>query len=245
MATRPPTPPPAGRHVHSPLTDCLVALAGTPDDSSWIDTQLMAIVQLAADLVRPVSHASITVQRDAAYTTVAADSGIALAVDEVQYADQRGPCLDALDGGSPTAVPNIPATMAWPGFREAARGLGLQASLSVPLFAGHGSPVAALNLYGRDAGAMSPLTVAVWSTFDAGGRGAGDTSGLDDGSAALIAGLVGAFAVRDLIQQAIGVILSEQHRSVDCAYLTLRLRAAETGRTLTETATEVIAEHLW
>jgi hypothetical protein len=222
-----------------------VALAGTPDDSSWIDTQLTAIVQLAADLVGPVSHASITVHRDGGYTTVAADGDIELAVDEVQYADQRGPCLDALDGGAPTAVPNIPATMAWPGFREAAQGLGLRASLSVPLFAGHGSPVAALNLYGRDAGAMAALTAAVWSAFDTSGHAAGGASDLDAGSAALVAGLVGALGVRDVIQQAIGVLLSEQHRSTDAAYLALRLRAAETGRTLTDIATEVIAERLW
>ena len=244
MATRPPTPPAVNRQVCSPLTDCLVALAGTPDDSSWIDTQLMAIVQLAADLVEPVRHASVTVHRDGAYTTVAADSGIALAVDEVQYTDQRGPCVDALDGGSPMAVPNIPATLAWPEFREAAHGLGLRASLSVPLFAGHGSAVAALNLYGRDTGALSPLTDAVWAAFDAGGEPA-DTAGLDDGSAALVAGLTGAFAVRDTIQQAIGVVLAEQHRSTDAAYLTLRMRAAETGRTLTEIAAEVIADRLW
>jgi hypothetical protein len=244
VATRPPTPPAADRQIRSPLTDCLVAMAGTPDDSSWIDTQLTAIVQLVADLVEPVDHASITVHRNGAYTTIAASSDLALAVDEVQYADEHGPCLDALDGGKPTAVADLRSAMAWPALRDAAHGLGLRASLSVPLFAGHGSPVAALNLHSRDPGALSPLSAAVWSTFDP-GRPPGDVSSLDDGSAALVSGLIGAFAVRDVIQQAIGIILAEQHRSTDAAYLALRLRAAETGQTLIDTATAVIAEHLW
>lgn len=243
--TRPSPHPAPDRQVRSPLTDCLVALAGMPDDSSWVDTQLLAIGQLAADLVAPVSHVSVTVYRNGSYTTIAASSDVALTVDEVQYADEQGPCIDALDCGAPTAVPDIAASTAWPGFRDAAYQLGLRASLSVPLFAGSGSPVAALNLYGPDSRAMSPLTAAVRKAFDAAAHSAPGTGGLDSGSSALVAGLTGAFAVRDLIQQAIGVILSEGQRTPDAAYLTLRLRAAETGRTLTATATAVIAEQLW
>jgi hypothetical protein len=46
-------------------------------------------------------------------------------------------------------VKNIDATMAWPGFREAAARMGLHASLSIPLFAGSGATIAALNLQPR------------------------------------------------------------------------------------------------
>ncbi len=37
--------------------------------------------------------------------------------------------------------------MRWPGFRDTAYRLGLHTSLSIPLFAGRGEPIAALNLY--------------------------------------------------------------------------------------------------
>ncbi len=39
--------------------------------------------------------------------------------------------------------------------------MGLQASLSVPLFAARGVDIAALNLYGRDAHAMAPLITRI------------------------------------------------------------------------------------
>src|SRR4051794_18485805 len=97
-----------------------MALAGTPDDASWINSQLVAIAQLSAELISPVAYASITAYRDDAVTTVAASSEIAIAVDQAQYDHQAGPCLDALDTASPVAVPDVAATMRWPGFRDVA-----------------------------------------------------------------------------------------------------------------------------
>jgi hypothetical protein len=244
--------PPAAPHQRaSPLEQCLTVLAGTPDDSSWINGQLVTIAQLASDLVAPASYASVTGHHDEGYTTVAASSDVALAVDEAQYADQDGPCLRALDTGSPVSVPDVAATMRWPGFREAAFTLGLRASLSIPLFAGRGTTIAALNLYGRDPEAMAPLAAAVWGAFDPDGPAEEAADGpageagrrpLDPGGAGLVAGIAGAFAVRALIQQAVGVIIAETQRTADAAYLVLRERSAETGLALSDTAAAVITE---
>jgi GAF domain/ANTAR domain len=226
----------------SPLTTCLTALAGTPDDASWIECQLVTIAQLSADLIKPVAYASITAYRDDAVTTVAASSEIALAIDHAQYADQVGPCLQALDTASPIAVPDVAATMQWPGFRDSAYQLGISASLSIPLFAGRGTAVAALNLYGRDPATLAPLTAAVWAAYDPHVPGTSARRyGLDDGGEALVAGLAGAFAVRAPIQQAIGAVMAVTHRTPDAAYLILRMRAAETGATLTDVAIAVLA----
>jgi hypothetical protein len=228
----------------NPLTACLIALAGTPDDASWIDCQLLTTAQSSADLIAPVAYASITGYRDDAVTTVAASSDIARAVDRAQYDARSGPCLDALDTAAPIAVPDVAATMRWPGFRECARGFGIGASLSVPLFAGQGVPVAALNLHSHDAQGLGPLSAAVRVTYDpeAGPGPVAAEAPLDRGGEAFIAGLAGAFAVRARIQQAIGVIMATTHRTPDAAYLVLRMRAAETGTALTDAATAVITD---
>jgi hypothetical protein len=247
VTTRSQQPPVPRPQAESPLTVCLTALAGTPDDASWIDCQLVTIAQLSADLIAPVAYASVTAYRDDAVTTVATSSEIAVAVDRAQYEEQSGPCLAALDTATPIAVPDVAATMQWPGFRDTAHRLGISASLSIPLFAGRGTPIAALNLYGRDPGGLVPLTAAVRAAYDP-QSGAGTTAretGLDDGGEALVAGLAGAFAVQAWIHQAIGVIMATTHRTADAAYLVLRLRAAETGTTLTDTAAAVIAEQQW
>ena len=124
------------------LASAIIALAGTPDNASRIDTQLAVIAQLAADALDPVDYASVTAVRDTRHTTVAATSDLARAVDRAQYTDDSGPCLQALTGGTPVRVDHIDATMTWPGFRAAAAELGLDASLSVPLFAGSGVTIA-------------------------------------------------------------------------------------------------------
>jgi len=226
----------------SGLTDDLIALAGTPDDESSVPALLRSITQFAADLLPPVSYASMTVHNNDAYATVAMSSEVALAVDEAQYAEQAGPCLDALQTAEPAALPRIDTTVRWPRFRETALRLGLRASLSIPLFAGRGIPIAALNLYGHDTTAMAPLSAAVLVTFDSSSQdNAGlDVDGLGAGPRSLLDGLIGAFSVRARIQQALGVIMAMEHTNVDSAYAILRSRAAATALSLTAAAGSVL-----
>jgi hypothetical protein len=228
------------------LRERLVDLAGTPDDSPAVRTGLAVIAQLTADWISAVSYASVTTLGPGGYATVAATSELALAVDEAQYAERSGPCLEALTDARVTEVPDISATMAWPGFRETALELGLKASLSIPLFAGRGTPVAALNLYSRQPSAMRSLTVAVESVFFLEEREqpvAGQP--LDDGAKNLVAGLTGAFAVRALVQQAIGVIMALTAYGPDQAYGTLCVQAVETDVALPQAAARVVSGQRW
>ncbi|GIF17041.1 GAF domain-containing protein [Actinoplanes teichomyceticus] len=223
------------------LSAALATLAGTPDDHSGVDDQLIAIGRLCAQRIAAVRYASVTVRHDGAYTTVAASNDIAVAVDEAQYAERAGPCLEAIDSATPLGVPDIAATMRWPGFRETAYRLGLHTSLSVPLFAGRGEPIAALNLYGHDSAMMSALTAAVWAAYDPAVPAGPDLPRLDAGGAELATGLTEAFAVRAVIQRALGVI-ARREGLPDRAYATLRLRAADAGTSLFDAATTVIRE---
>jgi hypothetical protein len=228
------------------LRDRLLTLAGTPDDSARVGSDLVVVAQLAANRVTAVDYASVTSKVAGVYATVAASSDLAVAVDQAQYDDKAGPCLEALEAGYPAAVPDISATMTWPGFRDTATRLGLQASLSIPLFAGSGTTIAALNLYGRDPAAIKLLTHAVWAAFEPDEYvGPADTdtdAALDAGARELAAGLIGAMALRDMIQRAVGILMSGGRNGSERAYLELRMRAAEAGVSLTDSAARVIEE---
>jgi GAF domain-containing protein/ANTAR domain-containing protein len=231
------------------LRDGLITLAGMPDDDSSVPALLRSITQFAVDLLPAVSYASTTVHDKDAYATVAMSSEVALAVDEAQYAARTGPCLDALETTEPTALPQIDSTVRWPHFRQAARRFGLRASLSVPLFAGQGSAIAALNLYSRDTKPMAPLCAAVVATFagstEAGSTEAGPARAFDDlgsGPLQLLDGLTGAFRVRATIQQALGVIMAEEQTSSTFAYAILRAQAAATAMSLPAAAGCVLTE---
>jgi ANTAR domain-containing protein/GAF domain-containing protein len=230
-----PDPAPSGS---ASLAGTLVALASTADDASIVDVHLERIVRLAADTLAAVDYASITAPRGQGYTTVAASSDLALAVDQAQYADDAGPCLHSLESAAPVGVPDIAATMSWPGFHSAAHKLGLHASLSIPLFAGSGAPIAVLNLYGRDTAGMAPLIAGVRNLYTGQPPPPGNRpNSMDSGAQHLLAGLAQAFTVRDTIQRAFGVLMARDHCSAAEAYRHLRLRAAETGTSLADTAT--------
>jgi hypothetical protein len=231
--------------MRGPLAEAIVVLAGSPDDLPSVDLRLKAIVQLAADRVAAADYASVTVLRNKAYTTVAASSELADAVDRAQYAEQDGPCLRTLSTDSPVTVPDVTKTMAWPGFRQAALELGLHASVSIPLVAGSGATIAALNLYGHDAAAMAPLIVGVWAVYDPDRplpADHDDLQQLDAGGKELLAGLAEALTVHATIQLALGVIMGRDHTTAEDAYLKLRLRAAATGVSLLTAATTAIAK---
>jgi hypothetical protein len=241
MAISSPSPERHGRPAHG-LTDSLIALAGTPDDESSVPALLRTITQLTADLLPPVTYASMTIHHKDSYATVAMSSELALAVDEAQYADDAGPCLDTLRTGTPIVAPQIDATVRWPRFREVAHRLGLRASVSIPLFAGRGGPIAALNLYGHDRAMMAPLSAVILETYKAFPENGGLAylDGLASGEHQLVHGLVGAFAVRATIQRALGVIMTEEHTTPDFAYAILRSRAAATTSSLTAVAESVL-----
>ena len=52
--------------LETSLTQCLFAMAGTPDDSCWITSQLITIVHLTAEILAPGADASATVYRPTA-----------------------------------------------------------------------------------------------------------------------------------------------------------------------------------
>src|SRR3954470_23160518 len=140
-------PPPHHRLVprRGALAAAMVTLAGLPEHSFAVGHQLRTIARLTAERVAAARYASITALRGKNYITVAFSDEPAKAIDDAQYADNTGPCLDALDTGTPVAVPDIDAAVRWPGFHQAALRMGLHASVSVPLHAGRGEPIAGLN----------------------------------------------------------------------------------------------------
>ncbi|WLS44577.1 GAF and ANTAR domain-containing protein [Micromonospora profundi] len=232
-------PSPNGQARHE-LTDALLALADLPDDSPALPEQLSTIVRLSATVVDPVDFASVTVFAVHGYRTEAASSAAAEAVDLAQYAEDGGPCLAALQGGETVAVPDVGGVVVWPGFRDVAWRNGVRASLSVPLFAGSGAPIAALNLYARDAAAMQLLIQRVESCYHA--RPSQVLPRMDAGSEQLLAGIAGALVTRDLVQRATGVLMDRDGIAAGPAYRRL-VEAAESGGSLTDAASAILRQY--
>ncbi|GAA2914547.1 hypothetical protein Acy02nite_17230 [Actinoplanes cyaneus] len=229
--------------MQGPLAAALETLAGTPDDQPTIDEQLNTVAQLAADRVIGIDYASITAFRNDAYVTMAASSELALAVDEAQYADDDGPCMQSLRDAAPVTVKDIAATMSWPGFRKAAENMGLHASVSIPLTAGSGKTIAVLNLYARDADSVAPLIAGLAIIYDpARTRPYEVPASVAAGADELLAGCAAALSVHATIQRAVGIIMARTRCEAADAYATLRIEAADAGVALPSAAAGIIQQ---
>jgi hypothetical protein len=239
----PPVPTGSYPPAHGALAIAMTALAATPDHLSSVGLQLVTIARLTAERVEAARYASITALRGRAYTTVAVSDDLIRAVDEAQYADNAGPCLESLDKSHPVGVPDVDLTVQWPGFHQEAPRMGLHASVSVPLYAGRGEAIAVLNVYSHDRVAMAPLIAGICSVH---GHPGGEIieeahlSGLDAGGRELVAGYAEALSIRATVQLAIELIRAENRCSTDDAYLSLCIRAAQAGTDLAEAAAALI-----
>jgi GAF domain-containing protein len=222
------------------LRVALTSLAVLPDDAPEAVAVLRQIAELCVVGIPGAAFASITMQADGVPTTVATTGDIALAVDEAQYAREEGPCLAALADGLPVSVPQIadPTTVTWPDFRARAGELGLRSSLSIPLFAGGGDVVAALNLYARETGVFSEFAQSVLACYDLEQPTVAPV--WQDGRAGLIAGLNESFGLHARIQRAVGYLASQNDISLGDAYGLLRQQAAATDQDLSSQATAVL-----
>jgi GAF domain-containing protein len=236
-------PPP----VQGALSTAMMALAGTPDHSSGVGVRLLTIARLTVERVTAARYASVTALRGRTYTTVAVSDDLIRAVDDAQYADDAGPCLEALRRSIPVGVPAIDATLQWPGFHEAAPRMGLHASVSVPLFAGRGDAIAALNVYSHDGPAMAPLIAGISLVHGHAGPEATDgehLSELDAGSQELVLGYAESLRIRNTIRLAVELIRTGNRCSTEDAYLSLCIRAGEAGTDLAEAATALISQSI-
>ena len=101
------------------------------------ESDLQAVLGRVAELARQtlpgVVGASVTlVESDRAFTAAFAGQ-LALDLDETQYQEGFGPCLEVAQSSGTVTVPDMAAETRWPAFARQALAAGVRSSLSVAL----------------------------------------------------------------------------------------------------------------
>jgi len=196
---------------------------------------------LAAAVIEPPAHCGITFQHGNRPMTVAHSDPRAAAVDESQYERAEGPCLQAMFTGKPVVVSDLATELRWPHYTERALNEhGVRSSLSLPLLV-DGASTGALNLYCSDVAAFGQVERAHAQAF-AQHVGAALTVLLREARhAQLDDDLRRALASRAVIDQAIGILMAQQHCDADTAFGLLRAASQHRNRKLREVATDLVA----
>jgi len=221
--------------------DALAELGRIRLDETNLDDMLRRIAELAVRSLPRARHVSVTLVRGRAGWTAAFTGDLARQLDEWQYQEQRGPCLDASASGSSISVPDMAAEQRWPAWATRARDAGVGSSLSIGLPIQE-SVVGALNVYGAAVNDFDEPTIAVAERFAAYAAVALANTHLYDSAATLADQMQEAMRGRAVIEQAKGIIMGERRCSPEEAFALLSKISQDSNRKVRDVAEALVAK---
>jgi GAF domain-containing protein len=205
-----------------------------------LDGVLNRVAGLARATLPGAAEVSITLIREPSAYTAVYTGDIALALDELQYAGQAGPCLDAAAGNSTVSVPDTANDSRWNGWAAQAAQAGAGSVLSV------GLPIldtveGALNIYGDRPDAFDEDTIRLARTFADYAAIALANAHLYESKVSLAQHMQIAMENRAVIEQAKGIIMGERRCSADEAFAVLAKVSQESNRKVRDVAASLVA----
>ncbi len=202
------------------------------------------LARLAADSVAPAVEdvsCGITVQQGEQQTSAAWSDARASQLDEIQYELDNGPCLYALRHQVIVVIADMDHDVDWPLWRERALGEGVGSSLSVPVpVIGVGGARAALNFYSsKPAGFDESAVERALDMANRAVRAIGLVSRLVD-QEQHVEQMRTALGSRSVIDQALGIIMSQNKCDSDEAFVILRRASHNRNLKLRAVAVEIV-----
>jgi transcriptional regulator with GAF, ATPase, and Fis domain len=133
-----------------PRAAALSALTQFQVTETTVGEALQRIADIALEAVPAAAIVGMSMLgEDGRPTTAVYTDAESPAIDEAQYRDEKGPCLDAWRHNTVLSVPSVAdVSDAYPGFAAACLQHGVHSTLSLPMRAG-AVAVGALNMYAR------------------------------------------------------------------------------------------------
>ncbi|WEH35141.1 GAF and ANTAR domain-containing protein [Streptomyces sp. AM 4-1-1] len=218
----------------------------TPDvtalllDTESLDEFLLAFARSALDLAPVANGCGITLEREGRPVTVSSAGANAARLDEAQYGQDDGPCLQAMRTGEIVSVSDTLREGRWGAYPAHAAACGARSSLSLPI-APHTHTAGALNLYAPLPDAFADADIASLRLLAAQATGAIALAQRISDAQEFAADLQAALQSRTVIDQAIGVIMGQQRCTPEAAFEVLRSASQHRNIKLRDLCAELIA----
>jgi GAF domain-containing protein len=205
-----------------------------------LDDVLNRVAATAQQALPGAADVSITLVRQHGPYTAACTGDLALALDERQYENHRGPCLQAAAEHRTISVPDTASDKRWAGWapRAAAAGAGSVLSVGLPLL---DDVSGALNIYGRQPAAFDDRAVSLAQSFAAYAAVALANAYAYHHTSDLARQMQQAMDSRAVIEQAKGIIMAEQRCSADDAFAALTQISQNSNRKLRDVAAALVS----
>jgi GAF domain-containing protein len=165
----------------------------------------------------------------------------ALGLDELQYVEHEGPCLDAYRTGNVFRIGDFNSETRWPAYSRRALEQGARSMLSIPMSA-EGKLIGALNLYSQEPEAFDPEAVSLGEIVAGHAGLASQVAAAFFGHRDLAKNLAEAMQSRAVIEQAKGIIMARQRCAADVAFEVLSAQSSREHRKLRDVAGDLVAE---
>lgn len=198
-----------------------------------LDQTLANITAAAVEVLPEVQMASITVQHaDGRLDTVAPTDDMLLEVDHAQYDLREGPCYEAATETVHLSSPHLAADPRFPRYAEVALAHGIRAQAGVRLFDARGAH-GALNLYSTEVGSFEDL--------DALAQLLAHQAAIALEYARHVDNLQQAIETRQMIGQAVGMVMERYHLPEARAFAVLTRLSQEANVKLRDIAQGIVA----
>jgi len=198
------------------------------------------VVALTKRRITGADEVSITLVRHENAHTVAATGPLAVHLDELQYEQGFGPCLDAGRLNEKQHIEDATVEARWPAYVRKARRQGMRSSLSVPLPV-ESYLVGALNVYSVTPHAFDTKTVRLSGALAAHITAALTHAESSKGHRDRVANLELALESQAVINQAKGIVMVQQKCSADAAFGLLRKLSMDNNIRLYDLAASLVA----
>lgn len=216
------------------------ALGGAVLDGEPFNDLLQRLAQLAAHAIDGADSASITVVEDGRFRTTNSTGPTALAIDEAQYRDDTGPCLEAIRSKRQLGVSVSDLEGEAPGFVDEARRANIGSVLSTPLMRDGGEALGAINVYVDEGGAIEADHASAAQLISEHAAILVGYAFALLSSSKLNEQLRHAVATREIIGEAKGILMSSQSCTRDQAFDILRRASQRENRKLRDLAEELV-----
>jgi hypothetical protein len=199
------------------------------------DQILRQTVHAAIQLIPGTDEASISEIRGRTQIAhKAASSELARRIDTLMTELGEGPCLDAAFGRQTVRVTDMTREQRWPTFAARAAAWGAISMLSFQLFVAHDN-LGALNLYAREPDAFTDEAESIGLLF-------ATHAAVAYADAQRVDHLHQAIATRDVISQAVGILIERHGLTAGRAFATLVKYSQDTNRKIRHIAIDVVTD---
>jgi GAF domain-containing protein len=199
---------------------------------------LQRVVDLLAQVMPTGAEASITVLRNQQATTAAFTGELALRLDEAQYGQGYGPCMDATLGGQLIEITDARHERRWPGYVTTLIEAGALSALAAPVPAAQ--LAAGLNVYAPTARAFTAQHRQTLTDFAAYAAVALTNMDALQDARDQAENLRIAMQSRAVIEQAKGVLMERHKVTADQAFHLMAEVSMRSNRKLRDLAEELV-----